>query len=222
MESQSITRATPTRTPKKRKNQLPIAITVAIGVVGLALILGMHSPGLAIAWIFGILFGIVLQKSRFCFTASFRDPVLTGGTSLTKAVLIAIAVALAGFAIIQYSAFQSNHSLPGAINPAGWHIAIGAFIFGIGAVISGGCASGTLMRVGEGFMMQWLSLIFFVVGSLWGTHDFGWWQKVMIDKAPKIHLPSVLGWPLALLIEFGALGFLYALAHWWGKKRAGE
>jgi len=34
-------------------------------------------------------------------------------------------------------------------------------------------ALGTLMRVGEGFAMQWLSLFFFIVGSLVGAAHFG-------------------------------------------------
>ena len=52
--------------------------------------------------------------------------------------------------------------------PVSFATVIGAFIFGIGMVIAGGCASGTLMRVGEGFTMQILALFFFIVGSLWG------------------------------------------------------
>ncbi|TCL69406.1 hypothetical protein EDC14_1012103 [Hydrogenispora ethanolica] len=207
------------RTPKKRKNQLPIAIIVLILVIVLAVVFGQISSGLAVAWIFGVAFGVVLQKSRFCFTAAFRDPILTGGTSLSKAVLTAISIALAGFAVIQLFALQSGKGVPGAVNPVGIHVAIGATMFGIGAVISGGCASGTLMRFGEGFMMQWLSLAFFVVGSLWGAHDFGWWQQAVISASPKIHLPSLLGWPAALILQFAVLGGLFFLADWWGKKR---
>lgn len=189
-------------------------------VLVLAFVLGQQSSTLAIAWIFGVLFGVVLQKSRFCFTAAFRDPVLTGGVSLSKAVLIAVAIALTGFAIIQYSNMSNGDGLRGSVNPAGWHIVIGATMFGIGAVISGGCASGTLMRVGEGFMMQWLSLVFFIVGSLWAAHDFGWWQKTLINDSPKVHLPTTMGWPLAIILQYAVLGSLFALAHWWGKKRS--
>src|SRR5699024_6665623 len=99
-------------------------------------------------------------------TASLRDPVLTGGTSLSKAVITTIAVATVGFAALQYGAYLKGDPIPGNINPAGIHVAVGAFMFGIGMVIAGGCASGTLMRVGEGFVMQWLSLVFFIIGSL--------------------------------------------------------
>lgn len=207
------------RSPKKKKNQLPIAIGLLVLVIALAVVFGQISKGLAIAWIFGVGFGVVLQKSRFCFTAAFRDPVLTGGTSLSKAVLLALAVALVGFGIIQFMAVQGGKGIPGSVNPAGLHVAIGALMFGIGAVISGGCASGTLMRVGEGFMMQWLSLIFFVIGSLWGARDFGWWNKVLISSSPKVHLPSLLGWPLAFALQLAVLGGLYFLADWWGKRK---
>ena len=208
------------RSPKKKKNQLPIAIGLFIVVIILAMVFGRISKGLAVAWIFGVAFGVVLQKSRFCFTAAFRDPVLTGGTSLTKAVLLTIGIALVGFGVIQFLAVQAGKGVPGSVNPAGLHVAIGSFMFGIGAVISGGCASGTLMRVGEGFMMQWLSLIFFIIGSLWGARDFGWWNKLLISSSHKVHLPSVLGWPLAFVLQLAVLGGLYFFADWWGKHKS--
>ncbi len=220
MEIQKTSETAVRRSPRKRRNQLPIAAVILLLVIVLAVLFGQVSSKLAVAWIFGIAFGVVLQKSRFCFTAAFRDPVLTGGTSLSKAVLTTIAIALVGFAAIQLLALQNGRGIPGAINPAGFNVVIGATMFGMGAVISGGCASGTLMRFGEGFMMQWLSLIFFVVGSLWGAHDFGWWQKAVIDASPKVHLPSVLGWPAALILQLAVLGGLYFLADQWGKKRS--
>ncbi|WDU83426.1 YeeE/YedE thiosulfate transporter family protein [Caloramator sp. Dgby_cultured_2] len=68
-------------------------------------------------WILGVAAGFTLQRSRFCFTASMRDPVLTGGTSLTKAVIIAIATATVGFAAIQYGAvLKGAEKIPGNIS----------------------------------------------------------------------------------------------------------
>ncbi len=219
----TVINAAPVRkATRKKKNQLPVAMVVLVLVIVFAVFAGIPSPKLAMGWIFGIAFGVVLQKSRFCFTAAFRDPVLTGGTSLTKAVLTAIGIALVGFGIIQYITIHGGKGVPGSINPAGIHVAIGAVMFGIGAVISGGCASGTLMRVGEGFMMQWLSLIFFVVGSLWGARDFGWWQQQTIASSPKVHLPSVLGWSLAFILQLAVLAGLYFLADWWGKRKTSK
>lgn len=220
METKTVvTERVTTRPARKRRNQLPAAIVVLLGVIYVAYLLSGKSPGLAISWIFGICFGVVLQKSRFCFTAAFRDPVLTGSTSLTKAVIIAVAVASVGFAAIQYAAVSKGGTLPGFVSPVGLHIAIGATMFGIGMVISGGCASGTLMRVGEGFMMQWLTLVFFVAGTLWGIHDWGFWQRIFFDGAPRVHLPSVFGWPLALALQLLVLGLLYIFADQWGNRQ---
>ncbi|HBR29048.1 MAG TPA: transporter [Firmicutes bacterium] len=215
----TVTERVAVRPGRKKKNQLPAAIVVLLGVILFGVMLGGKSAGLAISWIFGIAFGIVLQKSRFCFTAAFRDPVLTGSTSLTKAVIIAVAVASVGFGAIQYAAVTKGGTLPGFVSPVGWHVAIGALMFGIGMVISGGCASGTLMRVGEGFMMQWLSLIFFVLGTLWGAHDYSWWKSIFIDGTSGVHLPSVLGWPLGIVLQLTVLGLLYILADRWGNRQ---
>lgn len=205
------------RPKKKRVNQIPFGVALLIAIIGMGYFIANNTPKSAIMWIFGVAFGFTLQRSRFCFTASLRDPVLTGGTSLTKAVIIAISIATAGFAAIQYSAVTKGQAIPGNISPAGIHIAIGATMFGIGMVIAGGCASGTLMRVGEGFTMQMLSLVFFVIGSLWGAKDFGWWKETFMP-AKGVFLPQVMGWIPALVLQFGILLGLYIFADWLGNR----
>jgi uncharacterized membrane protein YedE/YeeE len=54
-------------------------------------------------------------------------------------------------------------------SPIGLHLVIGAFIFGIGAVWAGGCALGTFIRVGEGYVQNMIALVFFIAGSMIGT-----------------------------------------------------
>lgn len=207
-----------TRPKKKKVNQIPFGVALLIGIIGVGFFIGNNSPKAALMWAFGVALGFTLQRSRFCFTASLRDPVLTGSTSLTKAVVIAITVATAGFAAIQYAAAAKGGAVPGNVSPAGIHTAVGAAMFGIGMVIAGGCASGTLMRVGEGFTMQMLSLVFFIIGSLWGAKDFGWWSAKFMPKS-GVFLPNVLGWPLALLVQFGLLFAIYVFADWFGNRK---
>jgi hypothetical protein len=204
---------------KKKVNQFPYGVVLLVVIVIVGIILSMQSPQLAVRWAFGIAFGFVLQKARFCFTASLRDPVLTGSTSLTRAVIVGLMIATIGFAAIQYNAYLRGEPIPGNISPVGIHTAIGATMFGIGMVIAGGCASGTLMRVGEGYMMQWLSLIFFIIGSLWGARDFGWWTEMFIAKSPKVFLPDVFGWGVAFFGQLILLGLLFILAEWYEHKR---
>lgn len=207
-----------TRRKKKRVNQIPFGVALLVLIIIIGFSIKSLGPKHPMSWLLGILLGFTLRNSRFCFTASLRDPVLTGGTSLSKGVITTIAIATVGFAAIQYSAYIKGEPIPGNINPAGVHIAVGAFMFGIGMVIAGGCASGTLMRVGEGFMMQWLSLVFFIVGSLWGAKHYGFWQSTFMDNGKALFLPEAIGWFPALAIQFGLLFALYILADWFSNR----
>ncbi len=208
--------------PKKKKvNQIPFGVALLIAIIGIGFFIGNQQPKSALLWVLGVAAGFILQRSRFCFTASLRDPVLTGSTSLTKAVIIAIATATVGFAALQYTAAAKGAVIPGNIYPVGIHTAVGATLFGTGMVIAGGCASGTLMRVGEGFLMQMLTLVFFIIGSLWGAKDFGWWSiKFMPEKG--VFLPDILGWPLAIILQFALLIAIFILADWFGNRKVNE
>jgi uncharacterized membrane protein YedE/YeeE len=215
----SIRRSSSSRSTsrKPKKSQLPFGMGLFLILVIFGVFLSTISAKLSLFWLTGICFGFILQKSRFCFTASMRDPYLTGGTSVTRAVLIAFAITSIGFTAIKYGDFVKGIPISGQsyVVPISLATAVGAFIFGIGMVIAGGCASGTIMRVGEGFTMQMLSLFFFVIGSLWGAHDFGWWKLNFILKGKAVFLPDVFGWFGAIVIQLLVIAALYIVAEKW-------
>ncbi|MCF7915417.1 MAG: YeeE/YedE family protein [Spirochaetaceae bacterium] len=220
----SIRRSSRTRSRKKKKNQLPIGIALLVLIVAFGIYLGTRNEQLVLFWVTGLAFGYILQRARFCFTAAMRDPFLTGGTNLSKAVLLAFAITSIGFLAIKYGAHAQGLPIPGQayIVPVSLATAIGAFMFGIGMVISGGCASGTLMRVGEGFTMQLLSLFFFVVGSLWGAYDFGWWKLNVILKGKAVFLPDLFGWLGAIIIQLLIIALLWIAADKWANRKKQE
>jgi len=211
----------PSRKRKPKKSQLPKAYLTLAGIILIGFGLATISKTLALFWVIGLGFGFILQKAKFCFTASMRDPYLTGSTSITRAVLIAFAITTVGFTAIKYGYFAKGLPIPGMgyVVPISLATAAGAFIFGIGMVIAGGCASGTLMRVGEGFTMQLLSLFFFIVGSLWGAHDFGWWKLNFIVKGKAVFLPDVFGWFGAVALQLLLIAALYIAAEKWESKK---
>ncbi|MBE7718147.1 MAG: transporter [Lacrimispora celerecrescens] len=213
------------RKPRKpKKSQIPYAILVTILIIAFGFYLAGGNNKLPVYWGFGIAFGYILQRSRFCFTAAFRDPCITGSTSVTRAVLVAVAVGSVGFWAIKYASVmanaESNYSMA-SVSPIGLPLIIGAVMFGTGMVIAGGCASGTLMRVGEGFAMQVLSLVFFIAGSFWGAHDMNFWSKFN-KNAPKIFLPDVFGWFGAILVQGLIIVLLYIAAVKWQEKKMGS
>jgi len=217
IESKYTERSTKSKNIKPKKSQIPSGIIVLIVILIVGLFLSTISSNLGLYWITGISFGFILQKSRFCFVASMRDPYLTGSTSLTKAVLVAFAITTIGFTAIKYGAYINNLPIPGQsyIAPISFATAIGSFMFGIGMVIAGGCATGTLMRVGEGFLLQLIVLFAFIVGSLWGAHNFRWWEYNFIIKGKVIFLPDVFGWFGAVTLQLIFIGLLYILANKW-------
>ncbi|BFH68914.1 hypothetical protein J27TS7_22690 [Paenibacillus dendritiformis] len=219
------TKSTRTRAPRKpKKSQLPYALLATALVIAFGFYLNHYNDNMVVYLLFGLSFGVILQRSRFCFTASMRDPCITGSTSVTRAVLIACSLATIGFTAIKYSAFMQGNPIPGMDNVGqiSFALVIGAVLFGIGMVIAGGCASGTLMRVGEGFTMQMLSLFFFVLGSLWGAHDMGWWRTHVIKDAPSVFLPDVFGWLGALIVQFLIILLLYIASVKWQEKKMGS
>jgi len=216
--SSSIRRSSSSRRRSKRKprkSQLPFAILFLIVTIVIGVFLQQKSNGTAWFLVTGLTFGYILQRSRFCFTASMRDPYLTASTILTRSVLIAFAITTIGFTAIKYGYFKNGLPIPGMgyVVPISLATIAGAFLFGVGMVIAGGCASGTLMRVGEGFQMQLLSLVFFILGSLWGAHDFGWWKYHFISKGKAIFLPDVFGWFGAVVIQLLIILLLYIAAE---------
>lgn len=222
-------KTTPEQRRKKKIRQITIGVILFIAVIVIAAFVQRVNPKGAYIWMIGIALGYTLQRSRFCFTASLRDPMLTGGTELTKAVIIALSLSSVAYLAINMSRFGMNlenydlKAVAGHVKPVGINTAIGAFLFGIGAVIAGGCASGTLMRMGEGFAQQWLAFVFFVVGSVIGVVIMVPMGSVAALKGVPVYLPKALGgWVPAIIVQFGLLACVYILAMWWQKKKAGS
>ncbi len=219
--TEGIKRSTRSVRPrKKKKNQIPIAIGVLIVIIVIGIWLATKENQQALYWMLGLAFGFILQRARFCFTASMRDPYLTKSTSVTRAVLIAFAITTIGFAAIKYGYYLQGLAIPGQsyIAPISIATCVGAFMFGVGMVIAGGCASGTLMRIGEGFWMQVLALFFFIVGSLWGAHDYGWWMRNFMLTGKRIFLPDYLGWFGGVMANLLIIAVIYVVAHKYGNK----
>lgn len=103
---------------------------------------------------FGFAYGMMLQYGRFCFASASRDLFAAGVPRMAVGVMIALMF----FSIIQAILSSTNMS---TFHPApfGIHMAISGVIFGLGMVLAGGCASGSLYKVGEGNMTNLIAVI---------------------------------------------------------------
>ena len=169
---------------------------------------------------FGI--GFVLHRSRFCFSRVFREPFMTAEGEMTKAMIVAIALgAPVGAALISYGTIDPYLAIPSRF----WlGSMLGGLVFGIGMVFAGGCASGSLWRVGEGHLKLVVAVIFFAwSGSTFGailggfgvlTPDF---DIDFLDGIAEItglgfqaFMPQLLGsWEYSLVLTYALLIIWY-------------
>ncbi len=124
-----------------------IGALMALAVVA---VLGLENSGWRVfgAALIGALAGLALYHTSFGFTAAWRRIVTQRrGQGLRAQFLLISLVCLISFPLLQYG---SDIGLPtgGFVFPFGVGAAVGAFIFGIGMQLGGGCGSGTLFTVG--------------------------------------------------------------------------
>ena len=202
---------------KKEKNQIVYAIILfAIIIIFCALLWNGHKI-YAISLGIGSVIGIVLRYSRFCFAAAFRDPFITGNTKVMRAVILGLIVSTIGFGLVhsgyQHSQAGNYDKIPGAIGQVGPGLIIGAFIFGIGMVLAGGCVSGLLMRIGEGHTIYLLVLAGFIIGNSLGGNDYG---------GRIVYFPDYISLKIVVLVQIIVLIIMYKFALYYEKKHTSK
>ncbi len=201
---------------KKEKPQTYFGVILLLIALILSIVLWQKQYTYAVCLSVGIIIGIVLRYSRFCFTAAFRDPFITGNTKVLRGMILAMIVSTIGFAIIQSRYIHSKGSnydlIPGAVSSVGIHVIIGAFIFGIGMVLAGGCASGVLMRIGEGHALHLVVLVGFIIGTLLGAKNYSFWYENFIKDAKTIYFSEYLDLKIVVIAQIIVLMILYKLA----------
>ncbi len=215
--------AAPTAASQSRWSYSTTAGAIAAAVaLAFALVLGRLWAAAAIYWIVGLAFGFVLQRSRFCFTAAFRDLFLLGDGRMLRGVLAGLGVATVGFAFVMYNYVPrlAPEHFPAfaGISPVGSTTLIAGLMFGFGMVIAGGCMSGNLYRIGEGYVASVVALLGMLGGLIVMMLTWNWWYEVLIVRQPMVWLPHTLGWTGAVVLTLLGLLGVYALLVWWEQR----
>src|SRR5262249_62257526 len=98
------------------------------------------------------------------------------------AALRAQLLMLAAASVVFFPALASGHlfgqAVRGSVSPVGVSVVAGAFLFGVGIQLGGGCASGTLYTAGGGNTRMFVTLASFIAGSVIGIRHVAWWEKL--------------------------------------------
>ncbi len=150
--------------------------------------LGLGSVQVAVSTLifFGVILGIINQRTRFCFVRAFREPFMTGEGEMTRAAALALILAAIFGAVVKFSPLTAILEIPDVQDILSIEMTappsvkammvapsfpigslIGGFIFGVGMTLAGGCSVGSMWRAGEGSIKNMIAILFYALaGSL--------------------------------------------------------
>lgn len=182
---------------------------------------------LGVMLLISIAIGYALQRGHWCMIQAFREPHMTGNATLAKAMAISIFIYAAGVAILKSNGLALEEVF--VRGTFGWGAVAGGLILGFGAMLAGGCGSGTFWRAGEGQIKLWFAIPFFGLANSFMTrwfhhHDFegmaAWRAEGVTDAGVLgyfVYMPDYLGY-WATVIVIGGLMLAWYLVVSWNEK----
>jgi uncharacterized protein len=173
-----------------------------LGILGLIALAFQVSNANFIALVFvGAAIGATLFYSKFGFAGAFHHA-LNGNVGAFRVHFVMIALA----SLLFFPLLANNPSLSGAFTPVSVAYLTGAFLFGIGMQLGGGCASGTLFALGGGNARLLFTVLGFVIGSTLGAYHMGFWWSLPSTETVTMH--TLFGWSGGLAAHLVILGAL--------------
>lgn len=191
----------------RRWRHRSIAALVLLGLILAGAVYMATGRGmLAVAIIFGTVFGVLIQRGQICFTAAFRDLWVVGKTKLADSLVIGLAAAVGTTFLV----FLLTDAQP-LTKPAGWGTLLGGFLFGLGIILAGACETGMMYRAMEGQVQAWLAFAGNVLGATMLAYGWDHWglYDLLVAGAPHVNLVGAFGLWGALAVS------LMLLAAWW-------
>lgn len=197
----------------------PVLAAALLGLVAAWLWADQGSAG-AVLWLLGAALGLSLFHASFGFTAAFQQFLSLGRGAGLRAQMVMLAVTCLLFLPAIAAGSVLGQPVRGFVFPVGLALLLGAFLFGIGMQLGGGCASGTLYSAGGGAARMWLTLAAFIAGATLATWQYELWQGW--PALAPVSLPDRLGsWP-ALLLSLGIFGLVFLGSALWERARRGD
>lgn len=199
---------------KNSNLQIYLGITLTIVFVIILAIYAINGKGLlAAAALFGIGFGILIERGQICFTSAFRDLWVSGRAVMTKALAIGVGISV----ILTFIFLQSG--MEAITKPAAPSTVIGGLLFGLGIVLAGGCETGWMYRAMEGQVLFWVVGVGNIIGAtvLAYAWDHLGFYTALTDGWPKLNLIEAWGPYPALIGTIVMLTAWFFLSDWWEK-----
>ncbi|WP_133646015.1 YeeE/YedE family protein [Paraburkholderia flava] len=190
-------------------NPTPLAVALALIALGAFYLAQTVSGRQAALYVVGALLGMSLYHAAFGFTSAWRVFIADGRGAGLRAQMLMLASGVLLFFPALSAGSLFGRPVVGLVAPAGTSVIVGAFMFGIGMQLGGGCASGTLYTVGGGSTRMIVTLVAFVVGSVVATAQMPFWTALPALKPLSLVKTLGAGPAIALnLVVFAAIAAL--------------
>lgn len=193
----------------KRVIQPYVGALLAIAYAGLLIYLfASGQPLLGFGALFGLAFGILIERGQICFTAAFRDLFLVGRSLMAKAIIIG----MAGSSILTLIVI-SVYDLTPVTQIAALSTLVGGVLFGLGIVMASGCETGMMYRLMEGQLLFLPVFAGNIIGATVLAYAWDHWgiYTALVANGSKINLLTTIGPVAAIVSTLLMLAVLYAL-----------
>ena len=176
------------------RNRRTAGFGIALGAILFIYLTSTYGWRQSALFLVGLAAGLILYHAAFGFTAAWREVVNSGRGSGLRAQMLMLGVTVLIFTPLIAQSELWGINLRGNVAPLNIAVVCGAFMFGLGMQLGGGCASGTLFTAGGGSVRMLVTLAAFIAGSVLGTWQWSLWQDV----------PGLA--PFSLSANFGVIG----------------
>ena len=116
------------------------------------------------AFLIGLIYGVVAQKTQFCFSGAIKDFILTKSTRRAASVLTAIITAIIASQVLAHTyAIDLAKSVYLQTDINYFSILLGGGLFGVGMMLADGCSSRHLIKFSQGDLHSLVTIIFIAV-----------------------------------------------------------
>jgi len=201
-------------------NAKPLSVALLVLILGVVYLAQTESARQAALYTVGALLGLTLYHAAFGFTSAWRVFIADGRGAGLRAQMVMLAIGVLLFFPALSSGSLFGQPVTGLVSPAGTSVIVGAFVFGVGMQLGGGCASGTLYTVGGGSTRMVVTLIAFIIGSVIATAHMPFWTA--LPQLKPLSFVKVIGAGAAMALNLAVFAAIAALTIVVERRRHGR
>jgi uncharacterized membrane protein YedE/YeeE len=202
----------PAETSAAFRRQPLVGLLLALALIAAFMLYRQLGHGVLAAYLlFGVAFGVVCQRSRFCLVNAFREPFMSGQSEHARAAALALIFGMIGFTVLKATDLKDATEW---VFPSFWLGALlGGSLFGVGMVLAGGCGAGSIWRAGEGHVKLWVAVFFFALGAS-TMRQFLVSTDLIGQLGSASFLPHIVGWASAAWCVVILMALWYLVSGW--------